>query len=208
MADIPWILFIAASLAVIIAPGQDLILVMSRGLGQGSKAAVFTAAGVSTGLMGHTLLATFGLGALLVASETAFTVLKVIGVAYLVYLGVRLVLSGADRLDVQTSSARSHPRLFLQGALSNLSNPKVTLFYFAFLPQFVPAGMETPTFAIFVLGALFALLTLLIKAPFGYFAGTLSNWFQGHPRTLTWMFRSSGLSLIGLGVLLAFENRD
>ena len=207
MLDIPWLLFIAASLAVIFSPGQDLILVMSRGLSQGSLAAISTASGVSTGLMGHTLLATLGLGALLIASETAFTVLKVIGVAYLIYLGVRLLMQGAKRLEFDKQEHHSHRRLFLQGAFSNLSNPKVTLFYFAFLPQFVPETVSDPTLAIFALGSTFALLTWIIKAPIGCFAGTVSPWLRARPKALTWLFRTSGLSLIGLGVLLALESR-
>jgi threonine/homoserine/homoserine lactone efflux protein len=205
--DIPWLLFIAASMAIIIAPGQDMVLVMSRGLGQGSGAGVITAAGVSTGLLGHTVLATFGLGALLVASEMAFTVLKFVGVGYLMYLGVRLILSGAKSLDLQVTSRRSRTKLFWQGAFSNLSNPKITLFYFAFLPQFVPSSAANPTITIFVLGVVFAVLTFLIKGPFGYFAGTLSDWFRANPKALAWMFRSSGLSLIGLGIGLALEGR-
>lgn len=207
MLDIPWTLFVAASLAVILSPGQDLILVMSRGLSQGSLAAISTASGISTGLMGHTLLATLGLGALLIASETAFTILKIAGVAYLMYLGVRLVLSGAKRLEFDKQTSHSHRRLFLQGAFSNLSNPKVTLFYFAFLPQFVPASVTDPTLAIFLLGSTFALLTWIIKAPIGYFAGSMSPWLRSRPKALTWLFRTSGLSLIGLGVLLALEAR-
>ena len=207
MVDISWILFIGASLAIIIAPGQDLVLVMSRSLGQGSRAGVITAAGVSTGLLGHTLLATFGLGALLIASQMAFTVLKFVGVAYLIYLGGRLLLSGAKNIDLYLASNRSHRRLFWQGAFSNLSNPKITLFYFAFLPQFVPATSQQPTLSIFVLGAVFAALTFLVKGPFGYFAGTLSSWFRSNPKVLAWMFRSSGFALIGLGIGLALEER-
>ncbi len=207
MSEIPWLLFIAASMAVIIAPGQDLVLVMSRGLGQGSRAGVTTAAGVSTGLLGHTILATLGLGALLVASEVAFTVLKLVGVAYLMYLGARLLISGAKSLDLQTKSNRSLAKMYWDGTFSNLSNPKITLFYFAFLPQFIPTSAEESTLAVFVLGVVFATLTFLIKGPFGFFAGILSKWFRANPKALSWMFRSSGFALIGLGVGLAFEGR-
>jgi threonine/homoserine/homoserine lactone efflux protein len=202
--EIYWLLFVGASLAVIISPGQDMILVMSRGIGQGPMAGVSTALGVSTGLLGHTVLATLGLGALLMASELAFTVLKFVGVAYLLYLGGRLVLSGEKRLDLQVNSSRTRSRLFLEGAFSNLSNPKITLFYFAFLPQFFPPTSQQPTFSIFVLGVTFALMTFVIKGPVGFFAGSLSGWFRSHPRVLGWMFRISGFALIALGVRLAF----
>ncbi|HSM19246.1 MAG TPA: LysE family translocator [Hyphomicrobiales bacterium] len=207
MIEVSWWLFLLASLAVILAPGQDMVLVMSRGLGQGSSAGVVTAAGVSTGLLGHTILATFGLGALLMASELAFTVLKLIGAAYLIYLGARLILSGAKRLDLKAAAPLSRRRLFSEGTLSNLSNPKVTLFYFAFLPQFVSKSAAAPTLSIFVLGVAFSLLTFLIKGPVGFFAGSLSDWFRAHPGALAWMHRSSGLVLVGFGLLLAFEQR-
>lgn len=90
MTDIPWLLFVATSVALIVTPGQDLVLVMSRSITRGSKAGVVTAAGVSAGLTGHAILAALGLGAVLRASETLFLVFKVTGVLYLVYLGIRL----------------------------------------------------------------------------------------------------------------------
>lgn len=207
MIEVSWWLFLGASLAIIVAPGQDMVLVMSRGMGQGSSAGVVTAAGVSTGLLGHTVLAAFGLGALLTASELAFTALKFVGAAYLAYLGARLVLSGATRLDISAEAPSSRRRLFLEGTFSNLSNPKVTLFYFAFLPQFVAKSAGSPTATIFLLGVLFSALTFLIKGPVGFFAGILADWFRAHPGSLTWMYRSSGLVLLGFGLRLALEQR-
>lgn len=207
MLEIPWLLFIGASLVVIIAPGQDMVLVMSRGIGQGARAGLVTGAGVSVGLLGHTVIAALGLGALLAASGTAYLVLKYVGAAYLFYLGVRLIFSGAKHLNAPKAKKSSMPRLFTEGALSNLSNPKIVLFYFAFLPQFVPATVQNPSALLFVLGAVFALLTFIIKVPVGFFAGALSSWFQSHPRALAWVFRSSGVVLIGLGLRLAIEER-
>lgn len=207
MFEISWTLFLAASLVVIIAPGQDMVLVMSRGMGQGASAGIATGAGVSTGLLGHTLLAALGLGALLTASELAFSILKYLGAAYLFYLGLRLILTGGGTLGTATARQSSLPRLFVEGALSNLSNPKIAIFYFAFLPQFVPATVPNPTITILALGTVFAALTFLIKVPVGYFAGTLSAWFRAHPKALSWVYRSSGLVLLGLGLRLAFEER-
>ena len=207
MADVSWLLFLTASLVVILSPGQDMVLVFSRGLGQGARAGIATAAGVSTGLLGHTVLAAFGLGAILRTSETLFLVLKFVGAAYLIYIGIRLLLTGASHLEMRTSAARPIARLFREGALSNLSNPKVAMFYFAFLPQFVPASAEHPTTIVFVLGVVFAALTFLIKAPVGYFSGTLSTWLRSRPSVLKWISRTSGTILIGLGLRLALEKR-
>ena len=207
LIEASWLLFLIASIAVILTPGQDMILVMSRSLSQGSTAGITTALGVSTGLMGHTLLAALGLGAVLQASELLFTALKLIGAAYLIYLGVRMLATRNRQFIMSNRSTASRQRLFLEGAFSNLSNPKIALFYFAFLPQFVPTTAEQPTLSLLVLGIGFALLTFLIKGPIGLFAGTLSQWIRAHPQVLTGLHRISGVVLIGLGLRLAFEGR-
>jgi threonine/homoserine/homoserine lactone efflux protein len=205
--EISWLLFVVASLVVIVTPGQDMVLVMSRSIGHGSRAGMATAAGVSVGLLGHTLLATLGLGALLQASELLFQALKLVGAAYLVYLGLRLLRAAATQHHFGPGANRSLPRLFFEGALSNLSNPKIALFYFAFLPQFISASAPHPTLSLLALGIAFAALTFLIKGPIGYFAGTLSTWLRSHPAVLAWINRASGAMLIGLGLRLAFEER-
>ena len=137
MLEVSWLLFTVASLVLIVTPGQDMVLVMSRSIAQGAAAGVVTAAGVSVGLVGHTILATLGLGAVLRTSEWLFLALKLLGAAYLIYLGLALLRTKATELVVQASSKRSLLRLFIDGALSNISNPKIAIFYFAFLPQFV-----------------------------------------------------------------------
>ncbi|WP_420548380.1 LysE family translocator [Curvivirga sp.] len=207
MFDIPWLLFIAASLAVIISPGQDLIMVMSRGLGQGSKAGVIAALGISIGLMGHTILAALGLGAILTTSELAFAILKYIGAAYLFYIGIKLILSGSHHLETEDNSDKSVKRVFIEGTLCNITNPKVTLFFFAFLPQFIPANSENPTLGIFAMGLCYACLTFILKTPVGFFAGRLSNWFKQNPNFLNWVFKFSGFTLLGLGIRLTLEER-
>lgn len=183
------------------------MLVMSRSLTQGAAAGVVTAAGVSVGLLGHAVLATLGLGAILQASEWLFFALKIAGALYLVYLGVTLIRAKRADLDAGSGAQRSLGRLFLDGALSNLSNAKIVVFYLAFLPQFVPASAQQPALSIFVLGVAFAALTFLIKGPVGVFAGALSGWLRSRPAVLAWVYRSSGAILIGLGVKLAFERR-
>ena len=207
MVDVAWLIFIVASIALIVTPGQDMILVMSRSIAQGSAAGVATAAGVSVGLVGHTLLATLGLGAILRTSEWLFLVLKLVGAAYLVYLGIQLLRADRHVLVLSQGAPRSLRRLFFDGALSNVSNPKIAVFYFAFLPQFVLPGAAHPTLAVFVLGLVFAALTFLVKGPVGLGAGMLSSWLRARPRVLAWIHRTSGAVLIGLGVRLAFERR-
>ena len=207
MPEVSWLLFILASLVLIITPGQDMILVMSRSIAQGPAAGVATAAGVSVGLVGHTLLATLGLGAILRTSEWLFLALKLVGAAYLVYLGLQLLRTRQHTLAVSAGAPRSLLRLFVDGALSNVSNPKIAVFYFAFLPQFVLPGAAHPTLSVFVLGLLFAALTFLVKGPVGLGAGLLSAWLRARPQVLAWVYRSSGAVLVGLGLKLALERR-
>jgi threonine/homoserine/homoserine lactone efflux protein len=207
MLEVSWLLFTVASLVLIVTPGQDMVLVMSRSIAQGAAAGVATAAGVSVGLVGHTVLVTLGLGAILRASEWLFIALKLAGAAYLVYLGIALLRTRGVELAGPTAAHRSVARLFVDGALSNLSNPKIAIFYFAFLPQFVLPGAAQPTLSVFALGLVFAALTFLVKGPVGFFAGLLSAWLRSRPGVLVWLYRSSGAILIGLGVRLAFERR-
>jgi threonine/homoserine/homoserine lactone efflux protein len=207
MIEVGWLLFVVASLVLIVTPGQDMMLVMSRSIAQGSAAGVATAAGVSVGLVGHTLLATLGLGAVLRASQWLFLALRLVGAAYLVYLGIQLIRSTKHELAVAGGPSKSLRRLFFDGALSNVSNPKIAVFYLAFLPQFVHPGAAHPAASVFVLGLVFAGLTFLVKGPVGLAAGFLSSWLRARPSALAWLHRTSGAVLIGLGVKLALERR-
>lgn len=180
MNELQLLLFVMTSLLVILTPGQDMVLVMSRGMSQGIKAGMITAMGVSVGLLVHTMLAAMGVGALLLASETLFTLVKMIGATYLIYLGIRLLVSKSVIGNPQATK-KSYKKMFSEGAISNITNPKVTLFYFAFLPQFISPDNPNPTEYLLLLGIGFSLLTLLIKAPLGYFSGRVQTGLQpGH----------------------------
>ena len=207
MSETTLILFLVTSVLVILAPGQDMVLVITRSIARGTHAGVVTAAGVSVGLLGHTLLAALGLGAILQASEMIFTLMKYLGAAYLIYLGVKAFRAPPVDLG-QTGQMRGSLRtLFIQGALSNISNPKIAVFYFAFLPQFVDPASTHPTETLLALGSAFALITFLIKAPIGYAAGALSGWFQRRSQVQVWLNRTSGAVLVGLGLRLASESQ-
>ena len=207
MSESQVVLFVVTSLVLIIVPGQDMVLVMSRSITQGSKAGVATAAGISTGLLTHTLLAALGLGALLQASETLFVAIKILGALYLCYLGLRLLRTSHQELVLPQQQPGTTGALFFQGALSNLSNPKFAVFYFSYLPQFVPSSTTNPVGHILGLGIAFAALTFLIKGPVGYTAGA-SGWLRAHPAIQVWIHRMNGSVLIALGVKLALERRD
>src|SRR5258706_403091 len=151
MIDASWLVFVVASLVLIGTPGQDMILVMSRSVAQGAAAGVVTAGGVSVGLVGHTILATLGLGAILRTSEWLFIALQLVGAAYLIYLAICLLRTKQSSLPIGARVARTLGRLFVDGAVSNLSNPKIAIFYFFFLPQFVSPSAQYPTLTVFIL---------------------------------------------------------
>jgi threonine/homoserine/homoserine lactone efflux protein len=206
MSETQLLLFVVTSLLIIITPGQDLVLVLSRGITKGAKAGVATAAGVSLGLIGHTLLATFGLGTILMASDIIFTIIKFVGAIYLVYLGYKLMTSKSHLPRINTDNSISLWKCFSSGAFSNISNPKITIFYFAYLPQFLSSSQYNHM-NLLLLGTLFAVLTFFVKGPIGYLGGKLSKWILNNGSFLKWLNRTSGAVLICLGVKLALEKK-
>jgi threonine/homoserine/homoserine lactone efflux protein len=201
-------LYVFASLALIATPGQDMIYVVTRSLAQGRAAGVCSAIGVCLGILVHTALAAVGVGAILQASEGLFLVLKLAGAGYLVYLGVRMLLARADAHALTASAPHLSPlALVRQGMLSNVTNPKIVLFFFAFLPQFVdPAGAH-PTRDLVFLGVLYALLALPVKVGVGLAAAGLSERVLRSPATLAWVNRAGGAVLVALGLRLAAAER-
>jgi threonine/homoserine/homoserine lactone efflux protein len=201
-------LFILSSIVIILVPGQDMILVMSRSISQGQKAGIMTALGVSIGLMGHTILATLGLGALLLASEWLFDTIKFIGAAYLIYLGYQLLTLKEHKLAMKDMPKISYKKMFMQGALSNISNPKITIFYFSYLPQFVVPNGGSEAFQLFILGTTFAVLTFCLKAPIGFVSGMISSWIKARPIVLNYIHKTSGVILVILGFKLALSHKN
>jgi threonine/homoserine/homoserine lactone efflux protein len=202
------LIFIITSILIILTPGQDMILVMSRSISQGQKAGVITALGVCFGLLGHTLLATFGLGALLITSEFLFDLIKLIGAAYLIYIGYQLLSSKNPKLAMKDLPKTSYKKMFLQGALTNIMNPKIAIFYFSYLPQFVNYDTNNQALQLLILGLTYAILTFFIKAPIGFISGLLSIWIKSRPSVLAYMNKTSGIVFIVLGLKLASEQKN
>lgn len=201
------ILFLAASLALIAAPGPDNILVLTRGIAQGRGAALVSAAGASLGLVVHSVLAAVGLSALLAQSATAFSVVKYAGAAYLIYLGIKALVSRENFVVSGETATLRLQSVFFQGVASNVLNPKVALFFLAFLPQFAPptAGSAAPQ--LLALGLTFALLTWAVFSVLAYFSGSLGNWLGRRPRYADALRWSTGIVLVGLGLRLALPER-
>ena len=200
-------LYVVASLALIATPGQDMLYVVSRSLAQGRWAGVCSAAGVCLGILVHTALAALGVAALLQASEAAFLVLKLAGAAYLVYLGIRTMFTAGAAAVVHERTPLPARTLLWQGMVSNVTNPKIVLFFLAFLPQFIDAGSAHPTRDLVFLGVLYAVLAFPVKAGVGIAAGSLSERVLRRPSVMAWVNRASGAVLIGLGLRLAAAER-
>ena len=207
MGETNLILFLTASLALIATPGQDNIYVLTRGVAQGRKAALVSAWGVCCGLVVHTTLAAVGLSALLAQSVVAFSVVKYAGAAYLIYLGVRMLLSEESFAVSEGTTREVRLRsVFWQGVVSNVLNPKVALFFLAFLPQFVnPAGSAMSQ--LLLLGLVFVLLSLVLVSVLAYFSGTLGNWLRGRPTFASLLRWLAGSVLVGLGLRLALPEQ-
>ncbi len=212
MPDTNLALFVAASLAVIVAPGPDNVYVLARGIAQGRKVALASAWGMCSGLLFHTTLAAVGLSAILARSAVAFSVVKYIGAAYLVYLGVRALLSREEF----SPSAEKIPAVklrsfFFRGLTMNLLNPKVAVFFMAFLPQFASPSVGTAGGAalrLVALGLIFALLSVVVFSAIALFSGVVGDRLSRNPRFATALQWSTGCVLVGLGVRLALSGRQ
>jgi len=194
--------YVAACLLVVIAPGPDNILAISRGLSQGRAAAALSSVGAGLGIMVHTLAATLGLSLVIQASPVAFWAVKVVGALYLLWLGWK-ALASRDLISFAPGARQPLGKVFLTGLLSNVLNPKPGLFVLAFLPQFVNAGRGPVAIQMLVYGAIFAVLTALIFTVLGSFASKLSDWLKRHPRFGTGLNVGAGLTFIvsGLSIL-------
>lgn len=200
------LLFLTASLALIATPGQDNIYILTRGVAQGRRAALVSAWGVCLGLVVHTTFAAVGLSALLAQSAAAFSVVKWAGAAYLVYLGVRTILSpDSFAPSGEETPAAGLGKVFWQGVASNVLNPKVALFFLAFLPQFVSAEASNVQFLLF--GSLFALIALIVTSVIALFSGALGDWLGSRPGFAGVLRWATGGVLVGLGLRLALTDR-
>ncbi|AXE31508.1 lysine transporter LysE [Chromobacterium phragmitis] len=197
--------FLAAAMLITVTPGPDNLMVLSQGISRGRRQGMAFGLGCALGCLNHTLLAALGVSALIAASPLAFAALKIAGGAYLVYLGWGAIRSPGASFDahVQASGPQSSlAATFRRGLIANAINPKVVLFFLAFLPQFVhpaqgPVGLQTA-----ILGALFTLQGALIFGALGYFSGHVGQWLAKSSRASQWLDRMAGTVFIGLGLRL------
>ncbi|MGH6934381.1 MAG: LysE family translocator, partial [Dongiaceae bacterium] len=196
-------LFIAAAIALLLTPGPAVLYIVTRSVEQGRRAGLVSTVGIHVGTLFHIAAATVGLSALLASSALAFAIVKYAGAAYLIYLGVRKLLSkpidGAAAAP-SAASPRDLRRAFRDGIVVNLLNPKTALFFLAFLPQFVDLSRGAVAFQIAFLGFLFAVLGLISDSAYALAAGTAGQWIKRRPRVFNLERYFSGTIYIGLGL--------
>jgi threonine/homoserine/homoserine lactone efflux protein len=200
--------FVLASAALVAAPGPGQALVLTRTLQSGTRAGVLTAIGLQLGTLAHTIAAALGLSAILATSATAFGVVKYLGAAYLVFLGVQALRAGRGTGPaIAPTPPTLARRLLLRAAVTGLLNPKVALFFLAFLPQFVDQRRGHVLAQFVVLGLAFATLGLLGDSGLALVAGRARRRLTRSPAWAQWRERATGIILIGLGLQLARASR-
>jgi threonine/homoserine/homoserine lactone efflux protein len=206
-----YLLFVAAGVLLNLTPGQDTMFIIGRSLSGGQRSGVAAAFGIAVGSIGHTLAAALGLSVILATSAVAFTMVKVAGAAYLIYLGARLLLSkhaaaasGVAPSAVPRATSTGAHAAFAQGILTNLLNPKVALFFLAFLPQFIDTTSPTRTLAFLVLGATFITTGLAWCLVLAVAAGRLQAFFLRNPNMRVLLDRTVGALFLALGARLAW----
>ena len=206
-------LFIAAGLLLNLTPGPDVLYIVTHALRRGARAGVVAALGITAGCCLHVAAAAVGLSALIAASATAFTALKWLGAAYLVFMGLSLLRAGGGARRLALDAAPPAPagpglrRIFLQGFWTNALNPKVALFFLAFLPQFIVPSAPDQTLAFVLLGLLFSFNGLWVNVGWALAAAGLARRLGALQRGLGWLDRIAGAVFVGFGIRLALAER-
>jgi threonine/homoserine/homoserine lactone efflux protein len=201
------LLFMTATLALNLTPGPDMLYVIARSAAEGRRAGVVSALGIAAGTLVHTAAVALGLASLLAAVPVAFNVVKLAGAAYLILLGIRALRSSGEIAAPVVERARLR-RIFAQGAVTNILNPKVALFFLAFLPQFVDARSGPVALRIVILGVLFNISGTIVNVLVAVISSSASRWSQARlraPRVMRWL---TGGVFIGLGLRLALLQRS
>jgi threonine/homoserine/homoserine lactone efflux protein len=206
--------FLITSLIVVASPGTGVLYTLAAGLSRGSRASVVAAFGCTLGIVPHMAAAILGLAALLHTSALAFETFKWLGVAYLLYMAWNALKErGALRIDNDKAAVdekldlRAAIKITVEAVLINILNPKLSIFFFAFLPQFVSAEESHPLSLMLLLSAIFMGLTFAVFAVYGLFAAAIREHVITRPRVLTWMRRTFAAAFVALGAKLAFAER-
>ncbi|HTJ60507.1 MAG TPA: LysE family translocator [Candidatus Saccharimonadales bacterium] len=200
--------FLLTTLVIVVTPGTGVLYTLAAGLSRGARAGVVAAVGCTLGIVPHMLAAVVGLAALLNASALAFESLKYLGVAYLLYLAWRTVRETGALAVEAGSAAPPALRVIGQAILINVLNPKLTIFFFAFLPQFVSAAEPDAVPRMLELSGVFMLVTLVVFIGYGILAAAVRTHFVSRPRAMAWIRRTFAVAFVALGARLALASRQ
>lgn len=198
--------FMLTSLVIVATPGTGVLYTLAAGLTRGARASLVAVIGCTLGIIPHIVAAITGVAALLHTSAVAFSTLKYLGVAYLLYMAWR-TLKDSGALAVEDEAPDSARKVITSGILINVLNPKLTIFFFAFLPQFVTPGDPNGLWQMIELSAVFMAMTFLVFAGYGLFAAAVRDQVISRPRVMAWMRRVFAGSFVALGAKLAFSSR-
>jgi threonine/homoserine/homoserine lactone efflux protein len=199
-------LFLVASALLTIAPGPDIIYVLTRGIAQGAKAGIAAALGFASGCVFHTVLAAVGIAALIRSSPIAFDLVRYAGAAYLVYIGVQALRHRSSFSIEGARDKRALATIYRQSVIGNMLNPKVTLFFLAFLPQFVDAAAGRVGWQMALLGVIFMLQTIVIFGAVAVFSGWIGDWVRAKPAIGERLNIFAGITFIALGIRVALPD--
>ncbi|MGI9292465.1 MAG: LysE family translocator [Pseudomonadales bacterium] len=199
--------FVAAALVVLLIPGPGVLYVVARSVGQGYRAGLASALGLSVGALLHVAAATAGLSAILLTSATAFGIVKALGAGYLIYLGIRTLCANRPTVSMEASAPLSLYRLLTDGVLVSVFNPKIAVFFLAFLPQFVDPGRGPAPQQVMVLGLIYVALALITDSAYALLAGSLRHRLSGRMMQGPLPRYVSGSLYLGLGVNAALTGR-
>ncbi|WP_342805597.1 MULTISPECIES: LysE family translocator [Alteromonadaceae] len=200
-------MFLAASAALSVAPGPDNIFVLTQSALNGRKAGILVTLGLCTGLLVHTAAVSLGVAVIFQTSELAFNILKVVGAVYLLYLAFQAFRAGATRLEAAGNAKLAWQQLYSRGIIMNITNPKVAIFFLAFLPQFADPSKGSVTLQMLVFGAVFIITALVIFSLIAWFAGYLGDWLKGSTKAQVIMNRIAGTVFTALALRLVLSER-
>ena len=206
-SEATFLAFAATALVLLMIPGPAVLYIVSQSVEHGRRAGVAASVGVHLGTLVHITAAALGLSAILVSSSLAFGAVRLVGAAYLIYLGVRTLAGRGDGGSAPVRREARTGRIIRQGALVNITNPKTALFFFAFLPQFVDPHQAVPA-QIVVLGLTFLVLGLITDTAWGLVAGSAAGWVRGRSTVRSVQRWVTGCVFIGLGLVTAFAHTE
>lgn len=195
-------LFLITVLIICITPGIDMMFILNRSISQGRDAGIYSAVGVSVGAVVHTVLSGLGLSVILQTSVVLFTIIKIVGAVYLIYLGIQMFISKQSSISIKKTVYQSRRKLFVQGVITNVTNPKVALFFISFIPQFISVDNQYGPIPFLILGSIFAVMGAITSFIIAIFSSSLTTKLRDNIVAEKIINKISGAVFVILGISL------